>query len=77
MALLDKVKLKICFAFILQYFKFSGSFCLDTLGHLVDGTVGLYTCHGSGGNQVCVFPVVYFLSSSLSRRNGLLPRRAQ
>lgn len=28
-----------------------GSFCLDTLGHLVDGTVGLYTCHGSGGNQ--------------------------
>jgi len=28
-----------------------GSFCLDTLGHLVEGTVGLYTCHGSGGNQ--------------------------
>jgi len=28
-----------------------GSFCLDTLGHLVDGVVGLYTCHGSGGNQ--------------------------
>jgi len=28
-----------------------GAFCLDTLGHLVDGTVGLYTCHGSGGNQ--------------------------
>jgi len=28
-----------------------GAFCLDTLGHLVDGPVGLYTCHGSGGNQ--------------------------
>jgi len=28
-----------------------GAFCLDTLGHLMDGTVGLYTCHGSGGNQ--------------------------
>lgn len=28
-----------------------GSLCLDTLGHLVEGTVGLYTCHSSGGNQ--------------------------
>jgi len=28
-----------------------GGSCLDTLGHLVDGTVGLYSCHGSGGNQ--------------------------
>ncbi|KAG0722947.1 Polypeptide N-acetylgalactosaminyltransferase 2 [Chionoecetes opilio] len=25
--------------------------CLDTLGHRVEGTVGLYTCHGTGGNQ--------------------------
>jgi len=28
-----------------------GSQCLDTLGHLVGGHVGLYTCHGTGGNQ--------------------------
>ena len=29
-----------------------GSQCLDTLGHLsAGGTVGLYTCHGTGGNQ--------------------------
>lgn len=28
-----------------------GIHCLDTLGHLVDGSVGIYTCHGSGGNQ--------------------------
>ena len=29
-----------------------GSQCLDTMGHLSEGgTVGLYTCHGSGGNQ--------------------------
>ena len=25
--------------------------CLDTLGHLSDGLVGLYGCHGAGGNQ--------------------------
>ena len=25
--------------------------CLDTLGHLSDGLVGLYSCHGAGGNQ--------------------------
>ena len=29
-----------------------GSMCLDTLGHMVDGHVGIYTCHGTGGNQV-------------------------
>ncbi|GAB6031111.1 Polypeptide N-acetylgalactosaminyltransferase 2 [Chamberlinius hualienensis] len=28
-----------------------GSNCIDTLGHLVDGTIGLYSCHNSGGNQ--------------------------
>ena len=28
-----------------------GPHCLDTLGHLTGGTVGLYTCHGTGGNQ--------------------------
>ncbi len=26
-------------------------YCLDTLGHLNDGVVGLYGCHGAGGNQ--------------------------
>ncbi|XP_058455438.1 polypeptide N-acetylgalactosaminyltransferase 2-like [Malaya genurostris] len=28
-----------------------GAYCMDTLGHLVDGIVGLYHCHNSGGNQ--------------------------
>ena len=26
--------------------------CLDTLGHHSEGTVGIFTCHGNGGNQV-------------------------
>lgn len=25
--------------------------CLDTLGHAVDGRIGLYRCHGRGENQ--------------------------
>ncbi|CRL00839.1 CLUMA_CG014090, isoform A [Clunio marinus] len=25
--------------------------CMDTLGHLVDGTIGVYQCHETGGNQ--------------------------
>ncbi|KAJ8721695.1 hypothetical protein PYW07_002470 [Mythimna separata] len=25
--------------------------CLDTMGHLVDGTLGMYPCHYTGGNQ--------------------------
>ena len=29
-----------------------GSQCLDTLGHMTGGEVGVYTCHGAGGNQV-------------------------
>ncbi|KAK5643567.1 hypothetical protein RI129_007412 [Pyrocoelia pectoralis] len=28
-----------------------GIFCLDTMGHLLDGTVALYQCHNTGGNQ--------------------------
>ncbi|XP_013142417.1 PREDICTED: polypeptide N-acetylgalactosaminyltransferase 2-like [Papilio polytes] len=28
-----------------------GPRCLDTMGHLVDGTLGMYPCHNSGGNQ--------------------------
>ncbi len=28
--------------------------CLDTYGHRAGGTVGLYTCHGTGGNQVTI-----------------------
>uniref|UniRef100_A0A336LNH0 Polypeptide N-acetylgalactosaminyltransferase n=1 Tax=Culicoides sonorensis TaxID=179676 RepID=A0A336LNH0_CULSO len=32
-----------------------GLFCLDTLGHLIDGTVGLYQCHETGGNQEWTF----------------------
>lgn len=29
-----------------------GKDCMDTLGHSNGGTVGLFECHGSGGNQV-------------------------
>jgi polypeptide N-acetylgalactosaminyltransferase len=29
-----------------------GNMCLDTLGHLVDNTLGIFLCHNSGGNQV-------------------------
>ncbi|KAK9739604.1 Glycosyl transferase family 2 [Popillia japonica] len=28
-----------------------GIYCLDTMGHLLDGTVALYQCHHTGGNQ--------------------------
>lgn len=28
-----------------------GSNCIDTLGHVIDGIVGLYACHSAGGNQ--------------------------
>lgn len=28
-----------------------GIYCLDTMGHLLDGTVALYQCHNTGGNQ--------------------------
>lgn len=29
-----------------------GNMCLDTLGHLVDNTLGIFLCHNTGGNQV-------------------------
>ncbi|CAO1361295.1 unnamed protein product [Diamesa hyperborea] len=32
-----------------------GPYCIDTLGHLVDGTCGLYQCHETGGNQEWIF----------------------
>ncbi|XP_037072293.1 polypeptide N-acetylgalactosaminyltransferase 2-like [Pollicipes pollicipes] len=28
-----------------------GHMCIDTLGHIINGTVGLYSCHNGGGNQ--------------------------
>ncbi|CAH0561150.1 unnamed protein product [Brassicogethes aeneus] len=28
-----------------------GVYCLDTMGHLIDGNVALYQCHHTGGNQ--------------------------
>lgn len=31
-----------------------GTACLDSMGHLLDGNVGLYPCHDTGGNQVSV-----------------------
>ncbi|XP_011207694.2 polypeptide N-acetylgalactosaminyltransferase 2 [Bactrocera dorsalis] len=32
-------------------FKQGPTDCLDTMGNLVDGTVGLFQCHNTGGNQ--------------------------
>lgn len=32
-----------------------GKDCMDTLGHTVGRTVGLYECHGAGGNQLWSF----------------------
>lgn len=31
-----------------------GTACLDSMGHLLDGNVGLYPCHDTGGNQVSI-----------------------
>lgn len=31
-----------------------GVACLDSMGHLLDGNVGLYPCHDTGGNQVII-----------------------
>ncbi|XP_059051410.1 polypeptide N-acetylgalactosaminyltransferase 2-like [Achroia grisella] len=28
-----------------------GTRCMDTMGHLIDGTIGMYPCHNAGGNQ--------------------------
>lgn len=28
-----------------------GAWCLDTMGHVAQGSVGLYPCHNTGGNQ--------------------------
>lgn len=28
-----------------------GIYCLDTMGHLIDGSVAMYQCHDTGGNQ--------------------------
>lgn len=36
----------------LSEIKHAGNLCMDTLGHSSGGTVGIYSCHGSGGNQV-------------------------
>ncbi|EDW76568.1 uncharacterized protein Dwil_GK14594 [Drosophila willistoni] len=32
-------------------FRQDGTECLDTMGHLIDGTVGIFPCHNTGGNQ--------------------------
>ena len=29
--------------------------CMDTLGHYSEGSIGIFQCHNTGGNQVCVF----------------------
>ncbi|XP_014209990.1 polypeptide N-acetylgalactosaminyltransferase 2-like [Copidosoma floridanum] len=33
-----------------------GAVCLDSMGHLLNGTVALYPCHDTGGNQVASCP---------------------
>ena len=29
-----------------------GSMCVDTMGNFADGTLGMFPCHHTGGNQV-------------------------
>ena len=45
-----------------------GKDCMDTLGHAMGGTVGLFECHGAGGNQVKLkfiyLSIVIFLNIS-------------
>ena len=36
-----------------------GPLCLDTLSSTVGGGVGLYHCHGEGGNQVRMYVHMY------------------
>ncbi|KAH8338710.1 hypothetical protein KR074_010974 [Drosophila pseudoananassae] len=36
-------------------FRQDGTECLDTMGHLIDGTVGIFPCHNTGGNQEWAF----------------------
>jgi polypeptide N-acetylgalactosaminyltransferase len=45
-----------------------GPYCIDTLGHLVDGTVGLYQCHETGENLFCF--VLIATSHSLNLQPG-------
>ena len=35
--------------------------CLDTMGKKENDKVGLFSCHGMGGNQVVFYVVVEFL----------------
>ena len=35
--------------------------CMDTLGHSAGGSVGMYGCHGAGGNQVNNATIYYQL----------------
>lgn len=35
--------------------------CLDTMGHLSDGTVGMYPCHNTGGNQVRIIEFSFLI----------------
>ena len=32
-----------------------GTMCLDTLGYQAGGAVGVFQCHGGGGNQVGLY----------------------
>ena len=43
--------------------------CLDTLGNQHLGTVAMYKCHGSGGNQVGVFDdLIHYVIWCVARR---------
>jgi len=41
-------------------------YCIDTLGHTYGGSVGMYPCHNTGGNQVhyMTLPVYWSLMTS-------------
>jgi len=48
------------------------SLCIDILGHTFSGSVGLYPCHNTGGNQVRYYQNVYTLQVFLLFLNKLI-----
>jgi hypothetical protein len=47
-----------------------GNMCLDTLGHLVDNTLGIFLCHNSGGNQVILHTLMAGLALGMNMLNA-------
>ena len=40
--------------------KINGENCMDTMGHQINEGVGVFNCHGQGGNQVSLLSLFSF-----------------